>query len=115
MSAFTTAKRLITKHGRNITLKKTSTVPADPNNPQDGTNTAPETLVVKAVQDQYSEEQIGDVVERGDIKFLVWGGEAQDIETYDTLTDGTKTWKIINVDPIRPGILTYLYEIQARR
>ncbi len=115
MSTLATAKRLIDKHGREITLQKMSIVPADPNNPQDGSTTAPAELVVNAVQDAYTEEQMDSVIERGDVKFLVWGGTATDVETYDKIVDGSTKWRIISVEPIRPGTFTYLYTIQARR
>jgi hypothetical protein len=115
MSAFTTAERLINKHGRSLTLEKKVTAPADPNAPWDSNTTAPTTLVVTGVQDEYAVEQIGSTIEYGDIKFLVHGSVGTDIENYDSLLDGTKRFRIINVNPIRPGAFTYLYEIQARR
>lgn len=122
------ANRLISKHGRSITLNKRDRDPADANKPWNGpTNVAadPEdtqTLVAAALQPS-SAVQLGittensDLVKRSSEILLVAppSTAAYDLSTFDEVVDGGEVLRITAVEKLKPGTQTIIYFIGVKR
>lgn len=114
-----TIKRLITKHGRSVTLKKLSRTPTTSAKPWRGTGTTDDpdvTTTAFAVFIDYKNSEIdGEMIKAGDLMALVAAISGVDLREYNVLTDGTEEWSIMDVELIKPGTIEFLYKIQLRR
>lgn len=128
-----TAKRLIEKSGRSITLYKRSDTPADVNKPwrgpTDATTATPPaqpptaSTTVKAVFVQAgSESELGQLIEalelvkrRGN-RFLVAALSTNvDLRQYDVIQDGNQIYSIEVIRFLQPGDVALLYDIEVKR
>lgn len=111
-----TATRLINKKGRTVTLSNkvvTTPDPAEPWNKTPGTDVTEDT---KAVIMKYELKEIdGELVKVGDMKALVPYIEGVDVKNFDTLIDGSETWKIKKVTPVQPGDTLIFYRLNLRK
>lgn len=115
----TVAETLIEENGRTITLIKRSRTVSDATKPWRGVSaTNAVELSLKGVFDNYKEQDIdGDLIRRGDQMLLIAHNDvsSNEIETFDEVTDGTDTWKIISVKLIKPGNTRIYYELGLRK
>jgi hypothetical protein len=114
-----TAERLINANGRDVTIVQKDRTPADANKPHRGGG-ASDTSVgpVKAVIIPFSADDVdGTLIRRNDKRAYVAANDTgvSLIEQFDTLTDGSDTWRIEAVDVINPGATRLLYDIQLRQ
>lgn len=130
------AKKLIEANGRDITLIKLSEVPADTSKPWRGPTSAavflpgtPDPTVVvkkgyttKAVFVKSETEMgmdfadaTGTLVRNGELAFLIPAVdlEPEEVEEFDSIDDGGRTWKIIDVDLLKPGPLRIMYVLKV--
>lgn len=116
------AERLISKHGRSVTLAKLSRTPEDSDQPWRGTDPDPEvgyefSLEVVAVFIDYNEDEIdGDAVRRGDKRLLVAAKPVAgtDLLKADCLLDDGSVYGIIRGNLLKPGTTEILYDFQVR-
>lgn len=117
-------QRLITKNGRECTLRKLSSVAADPAKPWKGPGTpsvASETTLrgvfVPATGDSLGREFVSDeLLKRVSEVLLVAPDDAgTDFSIFDTLIDDSLQWKIEWVYVLRPADLTLLYAYGVKR
>lgn len=116
------AKRLIDKHGRDVTLTTISHQPIDPDQPWLG-NT-PDTDVVmgpfKAVSLPYKATDFGSVFGQSSLvvegeEFFMIAGQPMELTDNHTLTDEGTPYRIRWVQRLRPADLTLLYAIGVER
>lgn len=114
------ARRVIQRHGRDVTAVKQSRTPADPDHPYKGPSpTAVTTASIRAAfvdagRWGYTASEIEDLVRRGVKVALVAGiGAPADLETYDRILDGTASWRIHKVRRLSPGGTTLLYQLEV--
>lgn len=121
------AERLIEANGRDLSLvRRDQDNPVDPAKPWRGSTEADTiTVTVKGVFVKYEKEDFdGSLIRRGDKRVLIAaksvtdeGGSAANlkIEDYDHILDAGVRWKILDADPIEPGPLRILYDLQVRQ
>lgn len=116
-----TAKRLIDKNGRDITLTKRDRTPTDANKPWRGGNAAPTSVgPIKGVLVPFTAEEIdGSLIRREDKKALVAANDddSELLEQFDVLIDGDPAdpWRILDVELINPGDVRVIYKFQVRK
>jgi len=114
-----TAKRLINKNGRSVTLTKKDRTAANSSKPWRGPGTSDITVKnVKAVIVPFDTEDVDNqLVRRGDSRAYVAASDTDPnlIEDFDDLLDGTDKWKIIDVSIINPGDKRIVYDMQLRK
>lgn len=117
-----TAKRLIEKNGRTVTLVRLSRSALDTNKPWRGPDPdpdpAPAAITCKAVIVPYEAKELeGSLIRNGDKRAFIADTSLpdHDLEKFDTLIDGGDTYKIVSVALFNPGDVRLLYEIQLRR
>lgn len=110
-----TAVKLIAKFGRSATLNVKATAPDDVDSPWDGAASDGVGSVVSAVFLDFEDNQIdGTVIQRGDQLVYVAAKGNPAVDTADSITDGGKTWKIVNANLLKPGNIEYLWTLQVR-
>jgi hypothetical protein len=112
------AQRLITKFGRKVTFRQTSTTPSNPAEPWLGVTADTNKTGVSMVFIEYdNKERAGSLVQEGDKKVLV---AHLDLglrpSTKDKLLDGGIEWNIVSIKTTEPGerTETVMYELQVR-
>lgn len=113
-----TAKRLIEKNGRTVTLKKRGQAVADPTHPWRGADEAGVVSVdVKAViLDYVLTPDTSDFVKRGLKRALVAALSAtEDLRDFTIMTDGAETWELLECKTLAPADTRLLYEFQVRK
>jgi len=117
-----TAKRLIDANGRTVTITKQGSVPANSNQPWRGQNsTIAGSVTGTAVFVSTEPGSLGiqwlnpDNTKRGDqVAFFAANNDGgKELETYDTITDGDKVWKIVRAQLLAPADtrLIYIFEV----
>jgi hypothetical protein len=116
------ATTLIQKFGRTVDLLKESRVSADPGAPWEGTTTSEtrvedvyavfvplygETAVMETVA------ALGGTVNRSKNCFLIANVAGQDVRTFQKVVDGSKVWRITQVNVIQPGGTVLMYEVEV--
>ncbi len=120
------AERLIESNGRTLSLvRRDQGNLIDLAKPWRGSTEAAEiTVIVKGVFIKFEKEDFdGSLVRRGDKRILIADKSVQDessasnldIEDYDHVLDATVRWKIITAEPIEPGSLRIMYDLQVRQ
>lgn len=114
-----TAKRLIEKNGRTVTITKMSQTPADPAKPHRARNPAADTSVTPtAVVVPFEREQVDGSNVMVDDKMVLVAQESVsgvDLQSFDRLTDGSDEYDIVKVKKVNPGPTSVVYMIQVRR
>lgn len=118
-SLATTAKRLIEKNGRTVTITKMSQTPADPAKPHRARNSATDTSVTAtAVVVPFDREQVDGSNVMVEDKMVLVAQESVagvDLELFDRLTDGSDEYDIVKAEKVNPGATSVVYMIQIRR
>lgn len=122
------AKRLVTRFGRSVTIVKFAETPADVNKPWRGNLTPRETPLASATVDMAfvepsSAEELGLNVQKfgftdrqAQIAIMAPGPtDSTEYEHYDEVIDGTVRWKITEVEILKPGPVRMLYFFKVER
>lgn len=123
-----TARGLVEANGRQVTLRKLATTPADANKPWRGAaspagapaaQAAPYGVAVppsSAVALGMSTKDT-DLVKRSEQIFILTPveGETLDYSTMTELVDGTEPYRIVAVEKLRPADVTLLYFVGVAR
>lgn len=117
-----TAKRLIDANGRTITVVKSGNVVADSAKPWEVSSTPAAASVSGAgvfvdptlMGQMFSSEE---GVKRGEAVCLFAANNDGDyaLETFDTITDGTRSWRIIRAKNLQPADTKILYMFEVER
>ena len=120
-----TAKRLIEKNGRDLVLEKKSRTPADsikswrgPSSTSSGTSVTVKGVVVPP--DNFSDTD-GQLIRRGQLRVLISNESVDDQQTglditeFDSIKDGSDSYKIVEVNRVEPGALPLIYDIIVQR
>lgn len=112
------AKKLIDKHGREVTLVKSSSSEAqsgkrwrgsdEPFSGAEGTTATATAVFI----DEVETDSEATLVKRGEKSALVAHADLTpivDISQYDALRDGDNTWRIIEIVPLKPGNQDIMY------
>ncbi len=115
-----TAKRLIEKNGRTVTLRHKVEADADGDRPwAETTGKSVEADAVGVFLDYTLAEIDGELIRRGDQKVLFAATseelEGTHVEDFDEVDDGGVIWKIQGVEPLCPGDTCLMYTMQVRR
>lgn len=123
-----TAKRLVEKFGRSVTLVKFAETPADPAKPWRGNLTPRDTPLASAalhmafVQPSSAEElglnveKFGLTDRQAQIAIMAPGAsDSTAYEHYDEVVDGTVRWKITEVEILKPGSTRMAYFFMVQR
>lgn len=109
-----TAKRLLTRFGQVVTVKRVTPGGYDP---ATGATTADVTngySCAGAVMNYASRDIDGTLVQRGDVRVLIAPDVADAPKTGDTLAAAGRTLTVIRVDTLAPTGTAVLYDVQAR-
>ena len=111
-----TAKRLVEKNGRTLSLYKRSVTPANSSQPWRGTGVADTTgdpldvigCVVPASGSGFGRRRVvdGELAEAFEQVALVAASSVPvgiDLERFSTIVDGKRAWKIDNVEKLQPA------------
>lgn len=112
-----TAKRLINKNGREVSIVKLNTTPADPARPWRGPNnprTGGATVVAKAAFVPLGGSNLGitfqDAAPDSEVMlFAADDDEGNFLENFDEVIDGTARWAIGQVQVLQPADKRLLY------
>lgn len=113
-----TAKRLIEVNGRELTLAKASRDLNSSADPWRGTVGPSASAVAVGIIVPYMAEDMEDgVIRREDQRLFIAVNSVVGVavETFDTVLDGAKRWKIVKVELVKPGAVGVVYDIQLRR
>jgi len=113
-----TAKRLIDKNGRTVKFLRNSRQLADPSKPWGSTRGTKESFDMKCVFVDYEISEIdGEKIKIGDKKLLANAidNKSNKMEDFEFVEDGDVKWRIKKVNPIQPGDLIVMYEVQIRK
>ena len=106
-----TATRMITKYGRVLTFTHIELGVYDPE-----TGTSPETATTytaNIVKDEFSSFERNDSsIEVNDIKLI---GEVASFAIDDTVSIESEDYRVVKVNPIKPGPTVVAYELQVRK
>lgn len=123
-----TARGLVEANGRQVTLRKLNTTPADSNKPWRGA--ADPTAAPAAQATPYgvavppsSAVALGmstkdsDLVKRAEQIFIITpvAGETVDYSTMTELLDGSEPYRVLGVEKLRPADVTLLYFVAVAR
>ena len=113
------AADLIKDFGRVAQIRSQHSAP-DPTEPWKPGTPTEDVATVKAVFVKYKQKDInGEQIQMGDQYVLVAGDVALDPNLKGTIVDGIldsdPIWKIVKIQPIKPGPLEMLYKIQVRQ
>jgi len=107
------ALKVIQRFGKSFTLVYSTRGAYDP---ATGTAAATETTKsVKGIVEEYSQSEIGGVVQAGDVKITIPAEGLTEPQSDDRLRDGTDEYQVVHVEPIGSVTAPVLYQIQARR
>lgn len=115
------ALRLITKHGRLVSLGVVSGTPVDVNKPWRGTDQAPVIMgPVMAAIVPFRGFEFGSLFEQQDMfkecdEICIIAGGQEEFENAHNVYDESKTYAVQWVQRLRPGPLTILYAIGINR
>ena len=109
-----TAQRLIASNGRNVTLRRKSLTPIDPAAPWDANLTYTESTIKTVMLDFGTEEVDGSLVKATDRKALISPLDATTIGAQDEIVDRGVRYAVLNVVPVEPGEVNYLWKLQLR-
>ena len=110
-----TAVRLIAKFGRAASLLRRNSTPDDPAAPWDATASEGVPIAITAAFVQFNDDQRdGTVIQSGDQMALIAAKATTPIGAEDTILDGGRRWRIINVTLVKPGLIEYLWKCQVR-
>lgn len=119
VSLAATAERLINANGRDVTIVQKDRTPADAGKPHRAGGSSDTSVgPVKAVIVPFNADDVdGTLIRRDDKRAFVAANDTgvSLIEKFDTITDGSDTWRIEAVVVINPGATRILYDIQLRR
>ena len=105
------ATKLITKYGALHTFTRSEPGAYDP-----ASGTRPQALTTytaNMVKDSYNAFERGDSnIQVGDIKIIA---EVATFEINDTVSVDSQDYRLVNVNPIKPGPTVVAYELQARK
>lgn len=115
-----TAKRLIEANGRELTLVNESTTSADPLKPHRGrVESADVTTTVIGIITNYRLSQIdGHLIRRGDKRCVIAANSLASgivLTDYEKLIDTGVSYKIKDIEPVKPGKVPLIYFLQLRR
>lgn len=118
-----TAKRLIDKHGRTVTLLKHGSTPADGNKPWRGVSAPVDATVTgKAafvprtfILASFAADFDGVLEESEYALFAADNDDGELLETFNVMQDGSRDWKIMRTELIAPGDTRVLYMMQVKR
>lgn len=114
-----TAKRLIEKNGREVTLRREGTAPSDPAKPWRGGAATVEEVTLRAVILDYSiEESTSDHVKRGDKRAYVAQESATGVNLleFNRLVESNgETWNIVRAEQLVPADVSLMYDLQLRQ
>lgn len=106
-----TATSLITKYGRPLVFTKVTLGAFDP-----ATGTSPETsttYTANIVKDQFNTfERSDSSIQVDDLKLI---GEVATYAIDDTVSIESQDYRLVRVDPIKPGPTVVAYELQVRK
>jgi hypothetical protein len=112
-------KNRLDKNGRRILLVREGIASSDPSKPwRKTTDFNADTYPTVAVFINYETKEIdGQLIKSFDKKLLVNAidNEGKDLTKYDAVIDDGETWKIEKVNPLQPGGVVIMYEIQIRK
>lgn len=104
---------LVRTFGRNITL---TYVTGATYSTATGTMTPTTSdVTVRGVISNYREDEIGDLIEEGDLKITVAALGLTEPQLDDTVTIASVAYQVVGVDHLSVGTNAALYEIQVRR
>lgn len=115
------AHDLVAASGRAMTLCKSGTTPQVSGEPWRGVNDAfssssPGTSInVQGTEIRHFEADEGTEIKRGDREILIAAQGIADIDFFDGIKDGGKTWRIVSNRILRPGSTTLLYTLRVRQ
>lgn len=109
-----TAKRLIDRFGRDMTLRARS---HGTYNPATATVTRTQTdYPAIGYLDQYAQEDIdGTLIQVGDQRVIMSPTVPVEPKTGDALVIDSDEWEIVRSQPLKPATTLLLYELQVRR
>lgn len=109
-----TATRLIANYGRSFTFTRVTQGAYDPI-----TGTAPETsstFTANAVKDEFSSFERNDSsIQVDDIKLIAESSGSIDFKVDDLVEIEGLDYRLLRVNPIKPGASVVAYELQARK
>lgn len=113
------AADLIKQFGRQAQIRSQHSAP-DPTEPWKPGAPTEDVAIIKAVFVKYKEMYVnGEEIQMGDQYVLVAGTVPIDPNLKGTIVDGIldtdPIWKIIKIQPIKPGPIEMLYKIQVRK
>ncbi len=107
------AAELIQKFGRNATLRRISKVPGTTPKRWESAEGTPTDSEVRMVFLDYNIRDVdGTRILKGDQRVFLRGDVGIDVSDQDFVIDGTVKWEVKNVQPLNPGGVTLLYELQ---
>lgn len=112
----TTASRLLAKHGRNITLRRTSAGTYDPATGTASSTTSDQTLKGALFDFGKGVTTVrGTLVEAGDKELYVEARTGVVPATRDTVIVGADTYSVVSVGEINPAGTPVVYSAHLRR
>jgi hypothetical protein len=118
-----TAQRLITANGRQVTIAKFGSSPADDSKPWRGRREYHEAEVTgyaafvpgSMLRSMIARDDQGVLREGEYALFAADDDDGYDLRDFDAIEDGGKTWKIKSVELIAPASTRVLYMIEVER
>lgn len=116
-----TAERLIEKNGRTVTLTRNGSTPTDAVKEWRGQST-PVVETVAGIGVFVSSEMGKRVDNIADVKrirqvclFAAANDGGKQLETFDTITDGALTWRIVGAELLAPASTRMIYQFEVER
>lgn len=114
-----TAKRLIEKNGRSVTVIKQGKTPTDATKPwrgQDTTHLASVTGKAVFVQPSKAIQNIDQLKRAEQVAYFAAANDSgQTLETFDLIKDGSTLWKILRAELLQPATKKLLYQFEVAR
>jgi hypothetical protein len=113
------AKELIEDFGRTLTIRKIDTAPTDSSKPWRGQGTSHTSITPIGVILDYEAKDIDGEIIRGRDRLAYIAATStevgsNDLSTFDEVVDETITYRIIQVERLKPGGTVLLYTMQLR-
>lgn len=110
-----TATRLVEKFGSELTFTRVTKGTFDPATGSSSGDTT-QTYTANAVKDTFSQlERSDSSVEIGDIRLIAETATFGPYAVDDLVAIDGFSYRLVNVDPIKPGPTVVAYELQARK
>ena len=115
------ATEMIATYGRNVTIQKFTSAPADPTKPGEGNQTITQSIVVKACFVPVSGFDLGQSFAAEDLfktseQVCMIGQQTVNLEGFHTILDSDNTkWRIETGQTLAPGDTILLYAFGIRR